>query len=164
MKKIFALFILLTIAHVQASRHHNRYIESELEENLKNYLNELINSQESSDSFKREKKNKLNNNDDDDDENSALASHRKKNGDLNEITEQISKKQPTCSSQFKFETNYIIDSKKSIQQGAKLLRVEYLTKETAMLGLNGLQESCMKQCCDSQSCDSALVSMRLGPV
>ena len=158
MKKIFALFILLTIAHVQASRHHNRYIESELEENLKYYLNELINSQESSESFKREKKNKLNNNNNDD-ENSALASHRKKNGDLNEIAEQISNKQPTCSSQFKFETNYIIDSKKSIQQGAKLLRVEYLTKETAMLGLNGLQESCMKQ-----FCDSALVSMQLEPL
>ena len=161
MSKIYVLFILLTITHVYGLRHNNRYKESELEE----ILNELKATSENDNSFIRNKKNK-----NDDDENSAIASHRKKNGNnLNEDQQEDKEKSTarttkTCLSQFKFESNYIIDSKKSIQQGATLIRVEYLTKEIAMLGLNGLQESCMKQCCDTESCDSALVSMRLGPV
>ena len=60
--------------------------------------------------------------------------------------------------------NLIIDSKKSIEKGAKIIQTVHISKEKAEKGLNKLQESCMEECCNADDCDSALLSMRLGEV
>lgn len=70
---------------------------------------------------------------------------------------------PTCSSKFKHEKNVIVDSKASIKNGAELLSpIRYISKETAKLGMNALQDNCMKECCDESQCDTALLSMTPG--
>lgn len=71
----------------------------------------------------------------------------------------------TCSEKFKQESNVIVDSKASVRNGAELLLpIRYIEPSTAKKGLNALQDSCMKQCCDEAGCDTSLLSMALGAV
>lgn len=140
--------------------------ENDLEKLIAEYLKDDSESQASKFIPNKVKKNK-NIQKEKEEENSPLSSHRRKNGDQTDLVTKNDllegKSQQTCSaSQFKVEPNVIIDSKASIQKGARLINMEFISKETAQQGLNKLQESCMKQCCESESCDSALLSMRIG--
>ena len=72
---------------------------------------------------------------------------------------------PTCMAKFKYERNVIVDSKASIRNGAELLSpIRYISKNEASSSLNALQDKCMKLCCDSEKCDTALLSMKIGQV
>lgn len=72
-------------------------------------------------------------------------------------------KHPTCSSKFKQETNVIVDSKASIKNGAELLMpIRYVSKETAEKGHTAMHDACMQVCCETNTCDTALLSMKVG--
>lgn len=133
---------------------NNDLVDNQIEELLNDYLKE--DDLKSHQIPPRDKKNRPLK----EEENSPIEEHRKKNGPINsnDLAE------PTCSSQFKLEPNLIIDSKGSLNNGAKLVEMVYISKETASVGLNKLQESCMNHCCNSETCDSALLSMHVGLV
>lgn len=165
---ICSIWLALLLNTVKLEKFNNdidNISDTDIEKILYNYLGE---KDEASSPFIpiKEKKNK-NIEKEKEEENSPIANHRRKNGDQTELISSKSdlKSQQTCStSQFKIEPNVIIDSKVSLQKGAKLVSVEHIGKETAQQGLNKLQESCMKKCCESETCDSALISMRIGIV
>ena len=99
----------------------------------------------------------------------VLFNHRRKNffkADEEERKKQESEmnKPKTCAGKMSSEANVIIDTKKSLAKGAKLLNIDYISKNAATIKLNALQMSCMKICCDNSECDTALLSMKLGEV
>ena len=67
----------------------------------------------------------------------------------------------TCKKLFKQEANLIIDSKNSIDNGATLLDIKYLPTESSSVTLG---QQCIEKCCDTDQCDSALLSMKPGNV
>lgn len=79
--------------------------------------------------------------------------------------DQYNPEPPTCMAKFKYEHNVIVDSKASIRNGAELLTpIRYISQQEASASLNALQDKCMKLCCDSSKCDTALLSMKIGQV
>ena len=164
-KNIFILMILVSILKCVQLSKHTSILESlddslnqaHIEEALDEYLKENRNDQQSIYIPPRNKKSK----DifkEKEEENLPLENHRKKSGITNEKGENL------CSAQFKLEANVIIDSKKSIDNGAKMISIQLISREKAAEGLNKLRESCMDECCNVDGCDSALLSMRLGQV
>jgi hypothetical protein len=114
-------------------------------------LNQLINSidnQENSNQFipNRDKKSKY------------------QDSNFNFQNDYNTNKQTSCAKKFKHETNVIIDTTNSIKKGALLLGTEYISKETASLDLNSLQNNCISMCCENSQCDAALLSMKMGLV
>lgn len=56
-----------------------------------------------------------------------------------------------------------MDAKESVNNGAELITpIQYITTETASKGLNAMHDACMQLCCDSGTCDTALLSMKVG--
>ncbi len=162
---IFILMILVSIFKcVQQYKHTNEFDsiddslkKAQIEEALDKYFNENSSEQQSIYIPPRNKKSKDIFKEKQEEE-SPLENHRKKSGIKNVKSGNL------CSAQFKLEANVIIDSKKSIDNGAKMISIEQINKEKAAEGLNKLQESCMDKCCNVDGCDSALLSMRLGQV
>ena len=71
----------------------------------------------------------------------------------------------TCSAKFKKETNVIVDSKASVNNGAELMMpIRYITPEIASKGPNAMHDACMQICCETTGCDTALLSTKVGLV
>lgn len=120
-----------------------------------------LNSDSSSDDFIpiREKKKKEPTLEDD---TSPLINHRRKSFtsfDQSTVVDQV------CLSRLNsFESNKIIDTKLSLQRGAKFLKVEKIESQSKKNSLIELQESCVRQCCSTDSCDTGLLSLKQGEV
>ena len=108
-----------------------------------------------------------------DEETIPLFNHKRKNvftvANNERYVEELARKSGlnkpgNCVAQTKAEPNVIIDSKKSIAKGAKLLNIDYISRSTASMRLNSLQESCMDICCGNPECDTGLLSMKIGEV
>lgn len=97
----------------------------------------------------------------DESETSPLANHRRKNFFVKDNTADSAK---TCPSQMIVQASTILDSKTSIQKGAKFLRVEYIELQSAKKGLNFVQEECKRLCCEDSACDTSLLAMKLNEV
>lgn len=95
--------------------------------------------------------------------NELMPIREKKNKYLNAVDSdtQLSSfvNRNTCSTIFKQEANLIIDSKNSIDNGATLLDIKYLPTESTSTKLG---QQCIEKCCDTDQCDSALLSMKPG--
>jgi hypothetical protein len=69
-----------------------------------------------------------------------------------------------CRSRISVESNKIIDSKASTDNGAAFLGVEKIPLSTSRNSINLVQDSCIEQCCNTEECDNALLSLKLGKV
>lgn len=92
-------------------------------------------------------------------ETAPLASHRRKN--FFDKDNSASGSVKTCPSQMNVQASTILDSKTSIQKGAKFLRVEYIELQSAKKGLNFVQDECKRLCCEDSVCDTSLLAMKL---
>lgn len=100
-------------------------------------------------------------------ETEPLANHRRKTFvDTDELASKIdnSKKKQFCSTNMLIEPNKIIDTKNSVANGAILISIEMVNPKSISSNINELQESCMDLCCNSDECDSSLLSLKSGNV
>jgi hypothetical protein len=98
-------------------------------------------------------------NNEDGEEDKPLPNHRRKTF-LNQQAEPsvCEPKKP------KVEVNFIIDIKTSEAKGAKMLGVDFIDESRAKGNVNGLFEGCMEKCCETNGCDTALLSLKIGKV
>ena len=113
-----------------------------------------------------ENRSKKNKNYDSNAEAKPLKDHRRKGGD--EFQDQANNESPapdklTCSSKFDTQKNMMIDSKASVKNGASLISVEKIPPKED-LKLTELEKGCMKLCCETDECDSSILSLKLGDV
>ncbi|CAF0990659.1 unnamed protein product [Brachionus calyciflorus] len=107
--------------------------------------NYLHNDQNDPMYFERDKKK--------DSDTEPLYNHRRKT---------INPEEQICLSRLNsFDSNRMIDTKKSVDNGARLLSVEkiHVDKE---FKLSELQDSCANLCCSTDSCDTGLLSLMKG--
>ena len=132
-----------------------------IEKYLESELNQLPINAELID--KRSKKSK---NYDSESETSPLKDHGRKGGadfqNLNSDDTQ-SDSRFSCSSKFETQKNMMIDSKMSVKHGATLIEVEKIPPKPDQT-LTQLEASCMKLCCETDQCDSSILSLKLGDV
>lgn len=117
------------------------------------YLETLLDNYLTSE-MRRDKKSRNNEN-----ENAPLSSHGRKSFFESPTSST------TCSiSNMRVESNVMVDSKSSLKNGARFLRVDRVSLGTSKK-LSDLHESCSKICCeDEDGCDTALLSLKLGEV
>jgi hypothetical protein len=134
-------------------------------------IEKLVNDLDSeNDRFLREKKNRqqmhqnYNNIQDNEDDRAPILSHGRKTY-VN--LEQNAKKSSdnslgVCSGsrRVSVELNNIIDSKNSTKNGAVYLGLEVIHD---IHGLTELEKSCSQKCCDTNECDSSLLSLTKSP-
>ena len=98
-----------------------------------------------------------------------LPSHRRKGSEdfLNANTgggAQGSDK-ATCGARFDTQKNMMIDTKESTKNGASLITVEKIPFKTDTKNmLTSLVNGCMNMCCETDQCDSSLLSLKIGDV
>lgn len=118
--------------------------ESKSKSELEEIVKELMGQVDIESNFRRDKKYGSNN--------QPLLNHRRKS-DPNE---------PNCKTHMTlFESNRMIDSKKSINNGAKFLGVEKINPSLEF-SLKELQDSCVNMCCSNNLCDTAMLSLTHG--
>ena len=111
--------------------------------------------------FRRDKKNKKNKQEEWKEENAPLSNHGRKTS----LNENQYDPRSNCYNSISIESNKIIDSKTSIQNGAAFLGVDFIKQSSSNnLALSELQNNCIKMCCDSNGCDNSLLSLKEGPV
>jgi hypothetical protein len=112
-----------------------------------------------------ENRSKKNKNYDSNSETQPLKDHRRKGGedfqDLANVAPTTNKL--TCSAKYDIQKNMMIDSKTSVKNGAILITVEKIPPKED-LKLTELENSCMKLCCETDECDSSILSLKLGDV
>lgn len=122
---------------VKGPEMYNSKAHNDLEEVVKEFLEQI----ETEGNFEREKKFQS--------DTQPLIDHRRKSDP----------KEPSCQTHMTlFESNRMIDSKSSIKNGAVFLGVEKI-EPSSEFSLKELQDSCVKMCCSSDSCDTAMLSL-----
>jgi hypothetical protein len=139
------------------------------EEEFQKILLKLLKEKIETDSLiipNRDKKSKYKQNNDES-EAEPLVNHRRKTFiDTETLAENIdsANKKQSCSTNMLIEPNEIIDTKQSVANGALLISIEMVNLKSISSNINELQDSCMDLCCNSDECDSALLSLKSGNV
>jgi hypothetical protein len=146
--------------HANRHAHDNDHVSvdasSDLENVIRNYFDQQLLEADAQYLPIREKKSRA----DVGGESSPLLSHGRKSFENAAIEETL------CASRMVAETNRMIDSKASVDNGAKFLQVEKIKSSAgskAAASLKELNEACTALCCANEDgCDTALLSLKLG--
>jgi hypothetical protein len=132
------------------------YTKQVSNEELRQLVNQLNSHESPSSYFSRNKRPNV------EAASARLESHGRKTSLYNNPNQNDETSQ--CRSRISIEPDKIIDSKASTERGARFMGVEKIALTSNKFSLTEIQETCIEHCCNTEGCDSSLLSLKLGAV